>query len=514
MSDREKEGFSKGVVSPGNETRNHATDAAESESNGFKDALKARFPAVDEVEVLGPTKLDPVRYVLVRVREKSIDRRVFCRELVQWGIARELSFVPVIYTPNEWKVLEEGCERALWLGGFEGADSSTTLLALYQRKPGYPRNFRRLLQRETKSHLHFVDFVQRSAQFPPHLSLAFCSTIMEEALTLLFASKGKVFTRDLDGIRFFEENFVVGDKFNTEDILLYFWLLGLAKQARHYAQLTGHDSEDLFGWNKAVTQLAAFLKRIDKYAMRHFTTEREHKKVHRRILAGVVSVVGLVAIAFVWRLIAMAPVRPIDNLFEAKKRSGGIAVEYFAGRAFNKKVLRRTDKAIKFSTYGSVAPEIPRDDFSARWQGYIFFPSAGAQTLCVQCDDGARLYFNNELLFEDWQDRPKRNVCANVHIKRGWYPIKVEYYEGKGAAVMQLLRGDDKEHARLVPPEHLCCKEDVLPQKTLAPKEPTSQPVLIQKPIVPASQPVVAPMQPMVPAKKIPTPRQLRKLPH
>jgi hypothetical protein len=139
--------------------------------------------------------------------------------------------------------------------------------------------------------------------------------------------------------------------------------------------------------------------------------------------------------------------------------AGGITGTYFNGTSFERKIAVRVDEAIDFRSDGSIHPQLGINRFSVRWDGYLHFEKGGKYTLCVESDDGNRFYFNDELVIEDWIKHPTNKTCATVRVKRGWYPIKLEYFDYAYEAVIRLLRGKSRKTARVVDPVDLCCRK-------------------------------------------------------
>ncbi len=140
------------------------------------------------------------------------------------------------------------------------------------------------------------------------------------------------------------------------------------------------------------------------------------------------------------------------------ERAGGIEGTYYRGMKFQEQVLRRVDRGIRISSRGAVAPGMPKDKFSVRWTGFLRIPEDGDHVLCVESDDGARLFLGDELITGDWSNHSKRRSCAPVTALAGWHPLRVEYYDKGSSAYLRLLRGRTEKRVRPVGPRDLCCK--------------------------------------------------------
>lgn len=161
---------------------------------------------------------------------------------------------------------------------------------------------------------------------------------------------------------------------------------------------------------------------------------------------------------------------PIEQV---EARAGGIAAQYFAGMAFERLVHERIDQRVRLSTAGSPAPGVPEDEFSARWTGFIKLAYDGLHTVCADGDDGTRIYIGGQLVVEDWSHHARRRRCGTIIAMRGWHPLKVDHYEYRSKATLELLIGRTERSARGVRPQALCC---TAPAPTATPKAPTDDP--------------------------------------
>ncbi len=101
-------------------------------------------------------------------------------------------------------------------------------------------------------------------------------------------------------------------------------------------------------------------------------------------------------------------------------------------------VLVRNDPEINFS-WGPGAPAsgLPADNFSVRWTRIATFEE-GLYRFRAVVDDGVRIYVDNVLVLDSWQDGSRREVTADRRVTAGSHALRVEYYERGGDAVIQV----------------------------------------------------------------------------
>lgn len=74
--------------------------------------------------------------------------------------------------------------------------------------------------------------------------------------------------------------------------------------------------------------------------------------------------------------------------------------------------------------------------FSARWTGNVQFDHTGDYTAASRSDDGIRVYLDDHLIIDDWNEHGEKPDMATVHVEKGkTYHLKVEYFQNTGDAV-------------------------------------------------------------------------------
>lgn len=100
--------------------------------------------------------------------------------------------------------------------------------------------------------------------------------------------------------------------------------------------------------------------------------------------------------------------------------------------------LCRNDASIDFEwAVGSPAPQIQADHFSARWTRNLSF-SAGTYRFVMFHDDGARLYIDGALVFQNWCNDCRATDTVDVPLTAGTHAIRMEMRENIGWAAASL----------------------------------------------------------------------------
>lgn len=114
--------------------------------------------------------------------------------------------------------------------------------------------------------------------------------------------------------------------------------------------------------------------------------------------------------------------------------------EYFSNKNLDgNPAFLKNDKQID-KTWGLRSPDedyLPRDNFSVRWTRTINFKSK-VYRFYLDITDGGKLYIDDVLVLNAWEDGERRTVTVDVSLKGGDHQVKFEYYNASGGAVAQL----------------------------------------------------------------------------
>jgi hypothetical protein len=92
------------------------------------------------------------------------------------------------------------------------------------------------------------------------------------------------------------------------------------------------------------------------------------------------------------------------------------------------------------------------DHILTRWTGFIEPGYSETYEFCVAADDGSRLWVNDTLLIDDWVDHAVMENCGSIPLVAGVkHPIRLEWYENMGAAVVRLYWQSASRPKQIVP---------------------------------------------------------------
>ncbi len=142
------------------------------------------------------------------------------------------------------------------------------------------------------------------------------------------------------------------------------------------------------------------------------------------------------------------PLTPSNVLFTQSKEEG-LEAEYFNNIDLQgEPVFTRIDKHINFNYWAGnpPAPGVNPDKFSVRWKGLLKVPKSGTYKVGLEADDGFRLYLDNKLIIDAWENY-KKGTFKDVDIQLEqdkYYDLKIEYYEdlGFGYVLLRLKQQD------------------------------------------------------------------------
>ena len=223
----------------------------------------------------------------------------------------------------------------------------------------------------------------------------------------------------------------------------------LQVQIEHFKKSTQGESPWRFGADVAMRQIH---KNLSRYHHKRFMIFR-----------------GL-RVAFALLVLALLAHSVLDKFEKRNQRLvlakappaqaiGGIIGRYFKGQNFQTFVAERVDSSIDLSLNAKQRPmsNMPKDKFSIRWEGFLYSEKAGKQVFCSENDDGVRVWLGEKLIIDDWTSHWERRNCKTITVQKGWYALKVDYFEKIKSSRMRLLLGDSLLKTKTIPAKHYCC---------------------------------------------------------
>lgn len=83
--------------------------------------------------------------------------------------------------------------------------------------------------------------------------------------------------------------------------------------------------------------------------------------------------------------------------------------------------------------WGSPAPQVAPDYFSARWTT-VSNAVGGTYRVSVRTDDGVRIFVDGILVLNEWREQSVRGYFVDMWIAPGWHTWTIEFFEQAGVA--------------------------------------------------------------------------------
>jgi alpha-D-xyloside xylohydrolase len=122
----------------------------------------------------------------------------------------------------------------------------------------------------------------------------------------------------------------------------------------------------------------------------------------------------------------------------------GLVLEYFDGMNFDRPASRTIDTVIEHRwpdpPLGSVPPGLSGlVHFSARWTGELIAAESGEHEIGVEGDDGFRLWLDDQLVVDDWNDGGPRFKGHRVTLGAGQsLKLRIDFYQDAHGRLLRL----------------------------------------------------------------------------
>lgn len=153
----------------------------------------------------------------------------------------------------------------------------------------------------------------------------------------------------------------------------------------------------------------------------------------------------------------------LKNSLDFSGDGTGLTGSYFQGQNFEIFQFERIDKQVHFNWgNASPGPEIPNDDFSVKWTGYIQVPVSGEYTFYIDSDNGRRLFIDNQMVIDQWVNDWDIEYSGSIFLEEGVkYPLELDYFEAFGGASISFSWSSPVVEKSIVP-EMFLYPEDVI----------------------------------------------------
>lgn len=133
------------------------------------------------------------------------------------------------------------------------------------------------------------------------------------------------------------------------------------------------------------------------------------------------------------------------NVIRPPRVSGtGLTARYYYDSDLHGDYLKKVDPKIDYNWDWDPPFQGMSQDFSVRWTGQVEVPESGNVDFFIYSDDGARLYIDNNLVIDNWNDQRADWSTGNINLDAGLHDIKLEYYDAGYDAVIKLAWRDEK----------------------------------------------------------------------
>lgn len=122
----------------------------------------------------------------------------------------------------------------------------------------------------------------------------------------------------------------------------------------------------------------------------------------------------------------------------------GLLLEYFEGMNFERAASRTVDTVIEHRwpepPLGSVPPGLSGlEHFSARWTGQLIAAESGEHEIGVEGDDGFRLWLDDRLVVEDWNNGGPRFKGHRIELREGQtLKLRIDFYQDAHGRLLRL----------------------------------------------------------------------------
>lgn len=138
----------------------------------------------------------------------------------------------------------------------------------------------------------------------------------------------------------------------------------------------------------------------------------------------------------------------------------GLVGEYYNEINLTGLATTRVDPVIDFdeANFGdgpagtSVTPD---DNYSERWTGFVKIDTAGSWTFSTLSNDGVRLWIDDSLVINHWDQHTATVDSATLNLTPGWHAVRLEHFQQNGTVAMELRFAGPGQADTVIPSSHL-----------------------------------------------------------
>lgn len=109
-------------------------------------------------------------------------------------------------------------------------------------------------------------------------------------------------------------------------------------------------------------------------------------------------------------------------------RTWGVFATFYDDAEFKRPLVAEViDKPFSFRTEYEFG-HLPQRAISARFAGRLIVPQAGSYKFLIDANDGARIWINNQLVFDDWSSAAIHQPTQSFPLPAGPVPFYVEWH--------------------------------------------------------------------------------------
>ena len=202
-----------------------------------------------------------------------------------------------------------------------------------------------------------------------------------------------------------------------------------------------------------IAAVDGFTRALDRYRLTH--TAGRFERVLTKGLRGA-AVTGLV-------LLFGGTIAGLVYGLSLPAYDEGLTGNYFSNPHFKGPSYQSVDHQVDFN-WDEDAPikGLPRNRFSIRWEGCIRVDQSKGMFLAAAADDDVRIYVKGDLLIDTRGTKTEKTVFSRTRLKKGLYPIEIQYRDLRGPAHVFFAWSPDAKTAEPVPASNLLPRNVVI----------------------------------------------------